>query len=75
MNRWKLINLIKTYSDLGGWHVQFNVVDSNMLRDAQIHPEDYQDLIVRVAGYSAFWSDLSKPIQDEIIDRTEYEAA
>jgi pyruvate-formate lyase len=63
---------------LGEWHekatiphVQFNVVDSQTLRDAQEHPEKYTDLQVRVAGYSAFWIDLSKETQDEIIARTE----
>ena len=52
-------------------HIQFNVVDSQVLRDAQEHPEKYTDLQVRVAGYSAFWIDLSKETQDSIIARTE----
>ncbi|MGB4502948.1 MAG: glycine radical domain-containing protein, partial [Dethiobacteria bacterium] len=51
-----------------------NVVDSDMLRDAQAHPENYRDLIVRVAGFSAYWVELGKPIQDELIARTEYAA-
>lgn len=68
----KLLALIKTYFDKGGYHVQFNVVDSAMLRDAQKHPEKYRDLIVRVAGFSAYWVELGKSIQDEIIARTEY---
>jgi pyruvate formate-lyase/glycerol dehydratase family glycyl radical enzyme len=52
-------------------HIQFNVVDSRILRDAQEHPEKHSDLIVRVAGYSAFWIDLAKETQDSIIARTE----
>jgi pyruvate-formate lyase len=52
-------------------HIQFNVVDNAVLRDAQKHPEKYQDLQVRVAGYSAFWIDLPKETQDSIIARTE----
>jgi pyruvate-formate lyase len=52
-------------------HVQFNVVDSQVLRDAQEHPEKYSDLQVRVAGYSAFWIDLARETQDSIIARTE----
>ena len=69
----KLITLIKKFFELGGYHIQFNVVDSQMLRDAQMHPEKYRGLIVRVAGFSAYWVELSKAIQDEIIVRTEYE--
>jgi len=53
-------------------HIQFNVVDSDVLRDAQKHPENYTDLQVRVAGYSAFWIDLPKDTQDSIIARTEH---
>jgi formate C-acetyltransferase/4-hydroxyphenylacetate decarboxylase large subunit len=67
-----LLSLIKTFMDLGGWHIQFNVVDSRMLRDAQLHPENYRDLIVRVAGFSAFWVELNKNVQDEVIARTEF---
>jgi len=67
-----LLLLIKTFFDLGGWHIQFNVVDSQMLRDAQLHPENYRDLIVRVAGFSAYWVELSKQVQDEVITRTEF---
>ena len=67
-----LLSLIKTFFDLGGWHIQFNVVDTEMLRDAQLHPEDYRNLTVRVAGFSAYWVELSKQVQDEIIARTEF---
>lgn len=68
----KLLHLIKTYFDTNGFQLQFNVVDSNMLKDAQQHPENYRDLIVRVAGFSAFFVELGKTIQDEIIRRTEH---
>jgi formate C-acetyltransferase/4-hydroxyphenylacetate decarboxylase large subunit len=67
-------DFIKSYFNMGGYHVQFNIVDSNMLRDAQNHPENYRDLMVRVAGFSAYWVELGKPIQDEVIARTEYNA-
>lgn len=62
---------LKTWHDLGVYHVQFNVVNRDDLLDAQAHPERYPDLVVRVAGYSAYWVDLSKPLQDSIIERTE----
>ena len=52
--------------------VQFNVVSTEVLRDAQEHPEDYKDLVVRVSGYSAFFTDLGKSIQDDVIARTEF---
>jgi formate C-acetyltransferase/4-hydroxyphenylacetate decarboxylase large subunit len=68
------VDFIKSYFDMGGYHVQFNIVDSNMLRDAQSRPESYRDLMVRVAGFSAYWVELGKPIQDEVIARTEYNA-
>lgn len=67
-----LLSLIKTFFDLCGWHVQFNVVDTEMLKDAQLHPENYRSLIVRVAGFSAYWVELSMQVQDEIIARTEF---
>ncbi len=65
------IALIRTYFDQKGSHMQFNVVDRNTLLDAQAHPEDYQHLVVRVAGYSALFTTLSKALQDDIIKRTE----
>jgi pyruvate-formate lyase len=68
----KLYSLIRTYFDYGGKHMQFNVVDSETLRDAQEHPENYRSLIIRVAGYSALFTELSRKIQDEIIMRTEF---
>jgi indoleacetate decarboxylase len=67
-----LLALIKTYFDMPGSHVQFNVVDSQMLRDAQAHPERYRDLVVRVAGFSAYWVEMSKALQDQVIWRTEH---
>lgn len=67
-----LKNLIKTYFDMGGWHIQFNVVDAETLRKAQQDPQKYKGLIIRVAGYSAFFVELDKGVQDDIIDRTEY---
>ena len=70
----KLVQLIRTYFLLDGHHIQFNVVDSATLRQAQAHPEQYRSLIVRVAGYSDYFCDLSKTLQDEIIARTEHEA-
>lgn len=68
----KLASLIRTYFRLDGHHIQFNVVSSEMLRDAQKHPEKYRDLIVRVAGYSDYFVDLNVELQDEIIKRTEH---
>ena len=67
----KLLALIKTYFGYGGKHVQFNVVDSNTLREAQANPDNHRNLIVRVAGFSAFFCELHRNIQDEIISRTE----
>jgi formate C-acetyltransferase len=67
-----LVGLIRGYFELGGHHVQFNVVDAATLRAAQAHPEQYRDLIVRVAGYSDYFCDLGRALQDEIIARTEH---
>jgi formate C-acetyltransferase len=66
-----VLRLVKTYFDNDGYHIQFNVLDTNILRDAQKHPEKYRDLVVRVAGFSAFFTKLHKGVQDEIIARTE----
>jgi formate C-acetyltransferase len=57
---------------LDGHHIQFNVVDADTLRDAQRHPDQYRDLIVRVAGYSDYFCDLGEALQEEIITRTEH---
>jgi formate C-acetyltransferase len=70
----KLAHLIRTYFKLDGHHIQFNVISSSVLRDAQIHPEKYRDLIVRVAGYSDYFVDLNVELQNEIIKRTEHKA-
>jgi formate C-acetyltransferase len=71
-DRAKLILLLRTFFNrLDGFHVQYNVVDRATLLDAQAHPERHRDLIVRVAGYSAFFNVLSKATQDDIIARTE----
>ncbi|HCD71285.1 MAG TPA: formate C-acetyltransferase/glycerol dehydratase family glycyl radical enzyme, partial [Thermovirga lienii] len=69
----KLANLIRTYFRYDAHHIQFNVVDEATLRDAQKHPEKYRDLIVRVAGYSDYFCDLGKELQEEIIARTAQE--
>jgi formate C-acetyltransferase len=69
-----LLALVRSYFDLGGHHVQFNVVDEAVLRDAQAHPEEHRSLIVRVAGYSDYFCDLSTELQNEIISRTAHEA-
>ncbi len=67
-----LVQLVRTYFALGGHHIQFNVVDVATLRAAQARPEEHRDLIVRVAGYSDYFCDLGKALQDEIIARTEH---
>ncbi|WP_027938505.1 4-hydroxyphenylacetate decarboxylase large subunit [Anaeroarcus burkinensis] len=69
----KLLELTRSYLRKGGQHIQYNVVDSKVLKDAQRHPERYRDLLVRVAGFTQYWCELSKPIQDEVVARTEYE--
>jgi len=68
----KFMNLVRSYFTLGGLHVQFNAVCADTLREAQQKPENYRDLIVRVAGYSAFFTGLEKTLQDEVISRTEH---
>jgi pyruvate-formate lyase len=67
----KLGSLIQTYGDMGGKWIQFNVVGNEQLLEAQKNPEAYRDLIVRVAGYSAYFVDLSKGVQDDIVRRME----
>jgi formate C-acetyltransferase len=69
----KLAALVKTYFQKGGLQIQFNMVDSDILRDAKIHPESYSDLVVRISGYSVLFTGLSDTAQDEIISRTKYE--
>jgi len=69
----KLAHLIRSYFKMDGHHVQFNVVDEKTLREAQKHPEAHRDLIVRVAGYSDYFCDLGKELQEEIISRNAHE--
>jgi pyruvate formate-lyase/glycerol dehydratase family glycyl radical enzyme len=66
------ISFLKSFVQLKIWHCQFNIVNAETLRDAQRHPENYQDLLIRVAGYSSFFTILPKELQDDIIDRTEH---
>jgi len=72
-NRKLFASYIKTWADLGISHIQFNVIDKDTLLDAKEHPEEYKNLVVRVAGYSAYFVDLSEKFQDMIISRTEQE--
>ena len=65
-------HLIRSYFKMGGHHIQFNVVSANTLRAAQTNPVEYNNLIVRVAGYSDYYNNLGKALQDEIISRTEH---
>jgi formate C-acetyltransferase len=69
-----LASLIRAYFKLGGHHIQFNVISADTLRAAQKEPEKYRNLIVRVAGYSDYFNNLSKTLQDEIISRTEHQS-
>lgn len=69
----KLASLIRTYFGMGGHHVQFNIVDTATLYAAQKSPEDYKDLLVRMAGYSDYFNDMNADLQGEIISRTENE--
>lgn len=69
----KLLALIRSYMSQGGFHVQFNIVDSKMLKEAQKNPDQNRDLLVRVSGFTQYWVETSKPVQDEVIARTEFE--
>ena len=69
-----LAHLVRSYFKLDGHHIQMNVITAETLREAQANPEKYRDLIVRVAGYSDYFCDLGKTLQDEIIARTEHKA-
>jgi formate C-acetyltransferase len=70
----KLGHLIRTYFNLNGHHIQFNIVDSETLRQAQQNPDEYRDLLVRVAGYSDYFVDLDADHQEEIISRTQHDS-
>ena len=67
----KLREVTKTYFQNGGMEVQYNVVDTETLRDAQARPEEYRDLVVRIAGYSAYFVELGRDLQNDIIARNE----
>ena len=69
-----LASFLRTWCDMKFWHIQFNIINSETLRDAQKHPEKYRNLLVRVAGYSAYFVELSPSLQNEIIARTEHQA-
>ena len=69
----KLSTMVKTYLTHGGKHVQFNVVDRGEMEDAKVRPEEHPELVVRVAGYSAYFTRLPESIQDEVIERTSQE--
>jgi len=68
----RMASFVRGLFDVGCWHAQFNVVDSGTLRDAQEHPAEYADLLVRVAGYSAYFTQLHRDVQEDIIHRTEH---
>jgi formate C-acetyltransferase len=68
----KWVHLVRSYFRMDGHHIQFNVVDVETLKEAQANPDQYRDLIVRVAGYSDYFCDLGTTLQDEIIHRTEH---
>lgn len=70
----KLGKLVRSYFALGGHHIQFNIVDTATLRAAQKTPEDYRDLLVRMAGYSDYFNDMNEDLQTEVIERTENES-
>ena len=70
----KLGQLIRSYFTLGGHHIQFNIIDTATLKAAQKCPEDYKDLLVRMAGYSDYFNDMNADLQQEVIERTENEA-
>ena len=67
----KLVHLIRTYFRMDGHHIQFNVLDPATLREAQADPDKHRNLIVRVAGYSDYFVDVGRDLQNEIISRTE----
>ena len=69
----KFLSMLRTYCESGGYHVQFNIISGETLRDAQKHPENYKDLLVRVATYSAYFVELSPRMQEDIIARTEFQ--
>jgi len=71
----RLAAFIRSWCDLKLWHIQFNIINNETLRAAQRDPEKYRNLLVRVAGYSAYFVDLTPGLQEEIIGRTEWKFA
>jgi 4-hydroxyphenylacetate decarboxylase large subunit len=69
----KLLDLTRSYMRKGGFHIQYNIVDSKVLVEAQKDQSKFRDLVVRVAGFTQYWCEIGKPIQDEVVARTEYE--
>ena len=70
----RFVSYLKTFMDLGLYHVQFNVLDRETLEAARAKPEDYKSMLVRVSGYSAYFVEISKPLQDDLIGRTAFRA-
>jgi pyruvate-formate lyase len=68
----KLVAYTNAFMGGGGSHIQYNMVDTNELRDAKLHPENHRDLIVRIGGFSAYFTQLSSGVQDDVIDRNEH---
>ena len=66
------LDRLRSLCSLGVFHTQFNVIDTETLKEAQKHPEDYNGLLVRVAGYTAYFTELGKEVQDDIISRTSH---
>ncbi len=67
----KLRQLVETFFDLGGMHIQYNVVGGETLREAQADPEKHRNLVIRIAGFSAYFVELDSSLQDDLISRTE----
>ena len=67
-----MYSYVKSYFEQGGMQIQFNVVDSRVLRDAMANPEQYRNLLVRISGYNAYFVHLNRQMQLELIERTEY---
>jgi len=72
-SREKFIGLLKGFVMNGNMHIQFNVIDGDTLKDAQQRPQMYTDMVVRVSGYSAYFTDLGRPLQDDLIRRTQFD--
>ena len=70
----KFADMLRAFFNMGGYLIQFNIVSAETLRDAQVHPEDHRDLVVRVATYAAFFTELQKDLQDDLINRMEFKS-